>query len=437
MSLFGRKKSEEPLAVRMRPKRLKEVVGQQHLIGEGKLLIRLIQTRRLQSAIFYGPPGTGKTTMAEVLANELEARCFFENAVEVGVKEVRAIIDEARANLRTFNQSTLLFLDEIHRFNKAQQDVLLPSLEKGEVILVGATTENPFFALNKALISRSQVFEFRPLSEEDVLELLRRALADGERGLANHNKTATDEALKFLAGISDGDARRALTALEVGILTCQGESFDLKQAEESIQKKAVVYDHDEEGHYDTISAFIKSVRGSDPDAAVYWLAKMIEAGEDPLFIARRLVILASEDIGNAYPLALAVANAGFDAVHKIGLPEARIILSQITCFLAGLPKSNAAYLAIDKALEDIRSGRVQEVPDALRVGSYKGAKDLGHGQGYQYAHDFKDHYVAQNYLTQQKTYYEPTEEGFEKQIKERLERLRKEAAEKKPGEETK
>ncbi|QDU37346.1 Replication-associated recombination protein A [Maioricimonas rarisocia] len=422
--------SARPLAARMRPTNLDEFIGQSHFLGEGKLLRRMLRADRLGSLIFYGPPGTGKTSLAEIVARQTESAFVQLNAASAGVKEVRAVLEQARDRLKTGGQRTVLFVDELHHFNKTQQDVLLPDVEAGVVSLIGATTANPFFSLVSALISRSQVFEFRSLEKEDVLALLRRATSDSKRGLGRLNVEYDDDALEFLADICDGDARRALSALEIGVRSLDAKQgrFDLAVAEESIQKKAILYDADGDQHYDVASAFIKSMRGSDPDAAVYWLARMLEAGEDPRFIARRIVILASEDVGNADPQALVLAVAAADATERIGMPECRIILSQAVTYLATAPKSNAAYKAVDAALDDVRHQRVVPVPTHLQDKHYAGAKQLGHGEGYQYSHNFEGGYVEQDYLGVDRTYYEPTDRGYEAKIRERMERLRGEAS---------
>lgn len=427
--LFDRQEQQHadevrPLASRMRPRSLAEFVGQRHCLGEGKLLRRLLTAGRLQSLIFFGPPGTGKTTLARLIADHIEARFVQLNAASSGVKELRDILGEARERLKR-GERTVLFVDELHHFNRTQQDVLLPDVEEGVVTLIGATTANPFFSLVSALVSRSQVFEFQPLEQSEVRGLLDRALADRERGLGALGIAATDEALDFLAEVSDGDARRALTALEIGVRSLPpGGRFDLAAAQESIQKKVLLYDAAGDQHYDVISAFIKSIRGSDPDAAIYWLARMIEAGEDPRFIARRLVIAASEDVGNADPHALPLANAAAEATDRVGLPEARIILAQATTYLACAPKSNAAYLAIDAALEDVRHRRLLPVPMHLRDAHYRGAQRLGHGAGYAYAHEGEGGWVDQDYLGVEKTYYQPTDRGREAEFQQRLADLR-------------
>jgi len=418
-----------PLAVRMRPRSLKEFVGQGHILAEGKLLKRAIDSDRITSLVLYGPPGTGKTTLAHVIANVTKAYFHEINAVISNVQELKDAIKQAKEREKSSGRKTILFIDEIHRFNKAQQDVLMPDVETGNPVLIGATTHNPFFSLVSPLISRSIVFELKKLSREDVTQILKAGLKDKERGLGNVNIKIDEKALNFLAEACDGDARIGLNALEVGALTTKpGKdgvvNFDLKAAEESIQKKAVVYDKDEDAHYDTISAFIKSMRGSDPDAALYWLAKMLYAGEDPRFIARRIVICAAEDVGNADPQALVVANAAFQIAEFIGMPEARIPLAQAVCYIACAPKSNAAYLGIDKAMKDVEEGRVMEVPKHLKDASYRGAKKLDHGAGYKYAHDYKGHYVDQEYIPEKKIYYNPTDIGFEKKIKEYLGKIR-------------
>jgi putative ATPase len=437
MDLFGdiRKKNLDaaaPLAVRMRPRSLDEFTGQQHFLGPGKLLRRMLEADRLSSVIFYGPPGTGKTTLAQIIANTTKSHFDQVNAAAVGVKEVRAILDTAKERLANTGQRTVLFLDEIHRFNRAQQDILLPDVENGLILLIGATTENPFFAVNSPLVSRSQIFQFAALSEEDISSLIRRAIADKDRGFGKLNIQIDDAAVNHWATMSDGDARRALNALEVAVLSLLAESqsqianqksqihITLPIAEESIQRKAIVYDGTGDEHYDAASALIKSMRGSDPDAAVYWIARMLEAGEDPRFIARRIAILASEDIGNADPHALVVASAAFDIVEKIGMPEAQLTLSQAAIYMATAPKSNASAMAIWAAMKDVKEGRTLPVPKHLKDTHYQGAKRLEHGQGYQYAHDHPGGYVKQDYLGVEKTYYTPTDRGFEAEIAKRL-----------------
>lgn len=414
-----------PLAARMRPRNLDEYAGQRHILGAGQLLRRAIEADRIQSLIFFGPPGTGKTSLAQVIARHTRSRFVRLSGVESNVADVRRELAGAGNRLTNTGQRTILFIDEIHRFNKAQQDVLLPDVESGVVRLIGATTHNPFFFVNAPLVSRSQVFELEPLSESDLLGLLRTALADTERGLGMLRIRADEDGLRHLAKVADGDARKALNALEIGALTTPPSddgSIHLTRevSEQSIQRKAVVYDADEDGHYDTISAFIKSMRGSDPDAALYWLAKMIHAGEDPRFIARRIVICAAEDVGLADPMALVLALAAFQASEFIGWPEARIPLAEATVYVATANKSNSAYLAIDAALEDVRSGRTLAVPQHLRDAGYGGAKRLGHGVGYKYAHDYPEHFVPQDYLGAARRYYQPTDQGIEKKIKERV-----------------
>ncbi|MBI5761628.1 MAG: replication-associated recombination protein A [Planctomycetales bacterium] len=431
MTLFAKHEQTErerakPLAARMRPRTLDEFVGQQHFLGEGKLLRRMLQADRLSSVIFYGPPGTGKTSLAELIANHSSSHFARLNAAAAGVKELREVLDGARDRLANSGKRTVLFIDELHRFNKSQQDVLLPDVENGVIRLVGATTANPFFSLVSPLISRSQVFEFQPLTPDDVLGLLRRALADPERGFGQHGVTATDEALDFLADISDGDARRALNALEIGVLSLPtgARELDLAVAQESIQKKAIRYDADGDDHYDAASALIKSMRGSDPDAATYWLARMLEAGEDPRFLARRIVIAAAEDVGNADPQALVVAVAAAQATEFVGLPECRIPLVQAVTYVALAPKSNASINAIDAALDDVRGQRLVPVPVHLRDAHYPGAKRMGHGEGYKYSHNSPDGFVVQDYLGVDRSYYEPVNRGFEAELLKRLDEWR-------------
>ena len=421
----------QPLAARMRPRNLDEYAGQTHMLAPGQLLRRAIEADRIQSLIFYGPPGTGKTSLAQIIARQTKSKFERLSGVESNVADMRRVLSAAANRLENTGQPTILFIDEIHRFNKAQQDVLLPDVESGVIKLIGATTHNPFFFVNSPLVSRSQIFELRPLTEDELFSLLQRALADEERGLGFMKISADENALRHLAKIADGDARKALNSLEIAALTTAPAAdgvvrITLEVAEQSIQKKAVVYDGDGDAHYDTISAFIKSMRGSDPDAALYWLAKMIHAGEDPRFIARRIIICAAEDVGLADPMALVLANAALAASEFVGWPEARIPLAEATIYIATANKSNSAYKAIDAALEDVRSGRTLVVPEHLRDGHYPGAKKLGHGVGYEYAHDGKDHFVAQDYLGADKIYYEPTEQGVEKKIKERVEKWRAE-----------
>jgi putative ATPase len=427
-----------PLAVRMRPQNLEEFVGQKHILGKGKLLRRAIEADRMSSLILFGPPGTGKTSLAWCVANVTQAHYTAINATTSNVEELRKVIAQAKNRRSQAGKKTILFIDEIHRFNKAQQDVLMPDVEEGNPVLIGATVHNPFFYLASPLLSRSLVFELRSLAQQEIAEILSAALKDKTRGLGELKIKIDKRALSFLAKSCEGDARRALNALEVGALTTPKAkdgtiNFDLEVAAESIQKKAVVYDKDEDAHYDTISAFIKSMRGSDPDAAIYWMAKMLYAGEDPRFIARRIVICAAEDVGNADPLALVLANAALQVSEFVGMPEARIPLAQAAIYIACAPKSNASYLAIEKAYADVESKRTQEVPTHLKDANYSGAETLGHGKGYKYAHEYKDHYVEQKYTRKAVKYYEPTESGHEAKIKERLQKL-KEKPESKEGE---
>jgi putative ATPase len=413
----------------MRPRALGEYAGQQHILAPGQLLRRAIEADRIQSLIFYGPPGTGKTSLAQIIAQRTKSKFERLSGVESNVADMRRVLAAAQNRLENTGQPTILFIDEIHRFNKSQQDILLPDVESGVIRLIGATTHNPFFFVNSPLVSRSQIFELRPLTEEDMFQLLQRALRDEDRGLGHLKIQADENALRHLATVADGDARKCLNALEIAALTTNPGAdgiikIDLAAAEQSIQKKAIVYDGDGDAHYDTISAFIKSMRGSDPDAALYWLAKMIHAGEDPRFITRRIVICAAEDVGLADPMALVLANAAHAAAEFVGWPEARIPIAEATIYIATANKSNSAYKAIDAALEDVKSGRTLAVPEHLRDGSYQGAKRLGHGVGYQYAHEGEGHFVPQDYLGADKRYYEPTEQGVEKKIKERLDNWR-------------
>ncbi|WP_439627950.1 replication-associated recombination protein A [Gemmata sp.] len=461
MDLFDSMRSQNrmsarPLAARMRPRSLDEYVGQDHFLGPGKLLRRMLLADRINSLIFYGPPGCGKTALAHVIANHTKSRFKPLNAVSTGTKEVREILLEARQHLEDLGERTILFLDEIHRFNRAQQDVLLPDVEDGVVILIGATTQNPFFAINTPLLSRSQIFQFEPLTRDNIRTVITRALADKERGLGNTPVTVTDDALAFLVEACDGDARRALTALEIGVksqesgVRNQGSDvsswtpdaglptpvlFDLQLAQDSIQRKVLEFDPTGDTHYDVASAFIKSLRGSDPDAALYWCARMLESGEDPRFVARRLVIFASEDIGNADPFAVVLANAAWDAVERVGMPECRINLGHAVCYLATCLKSNAAYMGIEAALKDVREGRTLPVPRHLRDGNHKAAKkEFGH-VGYKYAHDYGDGWVDQEYVPTDAVYYEPTDRGHEAKIKARVEELRKRKGKPADGEE--
>lgn len=427
-------KKKAPLATRMRPDTMEEFIGQDHIVGKNKLLYRAIKADQFSSLIFYGPPGTGKTTLAKIIANTTKAHFEQLNAVTSGVVDIRKVIKEAEERLGMYSKKTILFIDEIHRFNKNQQDALLPSVEEGTVILIGATTENPYFEVNAPLVSRSRIFQLKALEQEDIEKILYAALKNKEKGLGNLNIHVNQEAVEHIASTANGDARTALNALELAALTTSPRKedqkivIDIEVAQECIQKRALVYEKNGDNHYDTISAFIKSIRGSDPDAALYWLAKMIYAGEDPKFIARRLIILASEDIGNGDPQALILAVSAASAVEFVGFPEARIILAQAVIYLATAPKSNAAYLAIDKALKDIETKKTGVVPLHLKDAHYKGAEKLGHGKGYQYPHDFEGAYVKQQYFPdelQGVTYYQPTDHGYEKTIKARMNAFKK------------
>lgn len=433
MDLFGQEIQQNlkdlPLAVRMRPRALDEFIGQEHILGKGKLLRRAIEADRISSLILYGPPGVGKTSLAWCIASITKSRYVAINATTSNVEELRKVIAQAKHKKANAGQKSILFIDEIHRFNKAQQDVLMPDVEEGNPVLIGATVHNPFFSLASALLSRSLVVELKSLKDSEILNILSAALKDKTRGLGELKVKLDKKALEFLAKTCEGDARRALNALEIGVLTTPKSkggviNFNLEVASESIQKKPVLYDKDEDSHYDTASAFIKSMRGSDPDAALYWMAKMLYAGEDPRFIARRICILAAEDVGNADPLAVVLANAALQISEFVGMPEARIPLAQAAIYVACAPKSNASYLAIDKALADMETKKVQEVPDHLKDASYPGAEVLGHGEGYKYAHDYEGHYVKQKYTRKAVRYYEPTDIGYEAKIKQRLEKLR-------------
>ncbi len=418
-------KDESPLASRLRPTTLDEVVGQQHIVGKDKLLYRAIKADKLSSIIFYGPPGTGKTTLAKVIANTTSAEFMQINATSAGKKDMEEVVAAAKNNQGMYGKKTILFIDEIHRFNKGQQDYLLPFVEDGTIILIGATTENPYFEVNPALLSRSVIFELKKLSTEDIRTLLLRAVNDTEKGMGSYHAQIDDDALEFLADMANGDARAALTAIELGILTTDRSEdgiihITLDVASECIQKRVINYDKTGDNHYDTISAFIKSMRGSDPDAAVYYLARMLYAGEDVKFIARRIMILASEDIGNADPQALQVAVAAAQAVERLGMPEARIVLAQAVTYMASAPKSNSAINAIDKAMRVVQETKTPPVPVHLQDAHYKSAGKLGHGKGYKYAHDYKNHYVKQQYLPDGLTgevFYEPSENGYEQQIR--------------------
>ena len=423
---------EAPLASRLRPSTLDEVVGQKHIIGEDKLLYRAIKADKLGSVIFYGPPGTGKTTLARVIANTTSARFTQINATTAGKKDMEEAVKEAKDALGMYGQKTILFVDEIHRFNKSQQDYLLPFVEDGTLILIGATTENPYFEVNGALISRSRIFELKPLEKGDIIELMRRAVADPEKGMGMYRAVLEQEAEEFLAEAANGDARAALNAVELGVLTTERREdglihIDLAVAQECIQKRAVRYDKGGDNHYDTISAFIKSMRGSDPDAAVYYLARMLYAGEDIKFIARRIMICASEDVGNADPQALCVAVSASLAVERVGMPEAQIILANAATYVASAPKSNSAVKAIEAAMNAVKTRPLGPVPAHLQDRHYSGAAALGRGLDYKYAHDYPYHYVKQQYLPdgmEDAVFYEPSENGYEKQIGERLAFLR-------------
>ena len=423
---------ESPLASRLRPRTLDEIVGQQHIIGKDKLLYRAIKADKISSVIFYGPPGTGKTTIAKVIANTTSAVFKQINATSAGKKDMEQVITDAKGSLGMYGQKTILFVDEIHRFNKSQQDYLLPFVEDGTIILIGATTENPYFEVNSALISRSIIFELKPLSKEEIKVLLRRAVYDEERGMGAYNGEITEEALDFLADVANGDARSALNAVEIGILTTERGSdgkihIDLSVASECIQKRVIKYDKEGDNHYDTISAFIKSMRGSDPDAAIYYLARMLYAGEPVAFIARRIMICAAEDVSNADPQALVVAANAALAVERLGMPEARIVLAQAAAYVACAPKSNSAICAIDKAMDYVQSHETAAVPAHLRDAHYKGAAKLGHGIGYQYAHNFENHYVNQQYLpdgVEGECFFEPGDLGYEKTMKEYMQKIK-------------
>jgi len=434
LSMEEKLKKNAPLADRMRPESIEEFVGQEHLLGENKFLNRAIRSDRITSMIFYGPPGTGKTTLAMIIANSTNMIFKKLSAVTAGVKDIRKVISDAEESLKLYNKRSILFVDEIHRFNKAQQDALLPFVERGIIILIGATTENPYFEVNKALLSRAMVLVLEPLKREDLLELINKALTNKEKGLGNFNIEIHKEAIDYLITIAEGDGRTLLNSLEIGALsTPKNEDgvivIDLETIKNSILIKTPKYDKGGDEHYDTVSAFIKSMRGSDPDATLYWLAKMINAGEDPKFIGRRIIIAASEDVGNADPNALIVANAAFNAVSNVGMPEGRIILAQAAVYVATAPKSNACYIGIDKALEDIKNEKIGQVPIHLRDAHYSGADKLGHGKGYKYPHDYDNNFIQQQYLPdniKRNSYYNPTENGYEKNIKMRLMNLFKE-----------
>jgi putative ATPase len=431
MNMENNLKKNAPLAERMRPEVLEDFIGQKHILGKDKFLYRSIKADRLSSMIFYGPPGTGKTTLAMVIAKSTKMNFEKLSAVSAGIKDIREVVDKAKEYLKLYSKRTILFIDEIHRFNKTQQDALLPYVERGIIILIGATTENPYFEVNKALLSRCQIITIEKLSKAELREILMRALKDKEKGLGMFNVDIAEDAVDYLVEISEGDGRIALNSLELGVLTTPKDdkgiiNIDLEVIKDCIQVKQAKYDKGGDEHYDTISAFIKSMRGSDPNAALYWLAKMIYAGEDPKFIARRIIICASEDVGNADPNALTVALSAFKAVETVGMPEGKIPLAQAAVYVACAPKSNAAFSGILKALDDVKNKRIGEVPDYLKDANYKGASDFNHGIGYKYPHDYENSFVKQDYLPpelKEAKYYEPTENGYEKVIKERLSKL--------------
>ena len=431
MNMENNLKKNAPLAERMRPEVLEDFIGQKHILGKDKFLYRSIKADRLSSMIFYGPPGTGKTTLAMVIAKSTKMNFEKLSAVSAGIKDIREVVDKAKEYLKLYSKRTILFIDEIHRFNKTQQDALLPYVERGIIILIGATTENPYFEVNKALLSRCQIITIEKLSKAELREILMRALKDKEKGLGMFNVDIAEDAVDYLVEISEGDGRIALNSLELGVLTTPKDDkgiiiIDLEVIKDCIQVKQAKYDKGGDEHYDTISAFIKSMRGSDPNAALYWLAKMIYAGEDPKFIARRIIICASEDVGNADPNALTVALSAFKAVETVGMPEGKIPLAQAAVYVACAPKSNAAFSGILKALDDVKNKRIGEVPDYLKDANYKGASDFNHGIGYKYPHDYENSFVKQDYLPpelKEAKYYEPTENGYEKVIKERLSKL--------------
>ena len=428
-------KKESPLASRLRPTTLEEVVGQEHIIGKDKLLYRAIKADKISSIIFYGPPGTGKTTLAKVIACTTKAEFKQINATSSGKKDMQEVVENAKDNLGMYGKKTILFIDEIHRFNKAQQDYLLPFVEDGTVILIGATTENPYFEVNSALVSRSIIFELHTLSKEDIATLIVRAIEDKEKGLGVYNAFIDDDALEFLSDAANGDARNALNAIELGVLTTEPDKdgrihITLDVASECIQRRALKYDKDGDNHYDTISAFIKSMRGSDPDAAIYYLARMLSAGEDVKFIARRIMICASEDVGNADPNAIVVATSAAQAVERIGMPESQIILAQAASYVALAPKSNSSVIAIGKAMDYVASNPAYHIPPYLQDAHYSNAKDLGRGIGYMYAHDYKNHYAPQQYLPDEvvgETFYELSDMGYEQKLKEHMDRIKKES----------
>lgn len=432
MSMEEKLKKSAPLADRMRPRDLDDFAGQDHILGEGKFLRRAIKADRINSMIFFGPPGTGKTTLAMIIANQTKMRFEKLSAVTAGVKDIREVVARAEESLKMTGRKSILFVDEIHRFNKSQQDALLPFVERGIIILIGATTENPYFEVNKALLSRAMVIVLNSLNRSDLKLLIDKALNNSERGLGEYKVELAEDALDYLLTIAQGDGRILLNSLEIGVLSTEPSSdgirnIDLDGIRDSVQVKSARYDKGGDEHYDTISAFIKSMRGSDPQAVSYYLAKMINAGEDPVFIARRIVIAASEDVGNADPMAIQVAVSALQAVHAVGMPEGRIILSQAALYVAAAPKSNSSIIAIDKAMSDIRNEEIGRVPGHLRDAHYSGSEKLGHGKGYLYPHDYPDHFVDQSYLPEgleHKVYYEPSDQGYEKKIGERLNRLR-------------
>lgn len=425
-------KKEAPLANRLRPKSLEDFIGQEHIVGKDTLLYRAIKADKISSLILYGPSGTGKTTLAKIISNTTKGIFLQINATTSGVKDIKELVDKAKSNLVLSSKKTILFVDEIHRFNKSQQDTLLPYVEDGTIILIGATTENPYFEVNRALISRSIIFKLEPLSSSNIKKIIKRAIEDKENGLGHFNIRIDEDALDFISSICNGDARVALNAIELAGLTTKKSSdniihINMHIAEQCIQKRAINYDKNGDNHYDTISAFIKSMRGSDPNAAVYYLAKMLYAGEDPKFIARRIIICASEDVGNADPRALQVAVSAFQATEMIGMPECRIILSQAVCYVASAPKSNSSYMAINKAMNDVENIRIKQIPPYLKDAHYNGATNLGNGIGYKYAHNYEKNYVKQQYLPDEiknNIYYEPSNNGYEKNIKKWLEFLK-------------
>lgn len=425
-------KKEAPLANRLRPKSLEDFIGQEHIVGKDTLLYRAIKADKISSLILYGPSGTGKTTLAKIISNTTKGIFLQINATTSGVKDIKELVDKAKSNIALSAKKTILFVDEIHRFNKSQQDTLLPYVEDGTIILIGATTENPYFEVNRALISRSIIFKLEPLSIDNIKKIIKKAIEDKENGLGHFNIKIDEDALDFISSICNGDARVALNAIELAGLTTKKSSdniihINMQIAEQCIQKRAINYDKNGDNHYDTISAFIKSMRGSDPNAAVYYLAKMLYAGEDPKFIARRIIICASEDVGNADPRALQVAVSAFQATEMIGMPECRIILSQAVCYVASAPKSNSSYMAINKAMNDVENIKIKQIPPYLKDAHYNGATNLGNGIGYKYAHNYEKNYVKQQYLPDEiknNIYYEPSNNGYEKNIKKWLEFLK-------------